>query len=60
MKRWASSISDISSENRATGLFCFSATFSAMLQTIDDFPIAGLAAITIRLPDWKPPVIWSS
>ena len=50
MKRWASSISDISSENSATALSAFTATFSAMLQTIADFPIAGLPAITIRLP----------
>ena len=44
MKRWASSISDISSENSATGLSCLTATFSAMLQTSALFPIAGRAA----------------
>ena len=33
MKRWASSVSDISSENRATGSSYFSAAFSAMFVT---------------------------
>ena len=59
MKRWASSISDISSENSATGFLPTRATFSAMLQTAADFPIAGLPASTIRFPGWKPPVMWS-
>ena len=59
MKRWASSISDISREKRATGLLCFMATFWAKSQTRVDFPMAGLAAITIRLPGWKPPVLSS-
>src|SRR5688572_25174134 len=36
MKRWASSVSDISSEKNATGFFAFQATFSAMLQTSAD------------------------
>ena len=48
-KRWASSVTDISSENSATGLFAFSATFSAMLVTSALFPIDGRAASTIRL-----------
>ena len=60
MKRCASSVSDISSEKKATGRFAFHATFSAMLQTRLDLPIAGRAAITIRLPGWKPPVMSSS
>ena len=60
MKRWASSVSDISSEKNATGRFAFQATFSAMLQTRLDLPIAGRAARTIRLPGWKPPVSSSS
>ena len=59
MKRWASSISDISSEKKATGFRCLMATFSAMSQTSVDLPIAGRAAITIRLPGWKPPVLSS-
>jgi hypothetical protein len=50
MKRCASSTSDISSEKKATGIFCFTATFSAMLATQALFPIAGRAAITIRFP----------
>src|SRR5881628_2958251 len=56
MKRWASSVSDISSENRATGLPYSTAAFSATLITNADFPIEGLAASTIRLPGWRPPV----
>ena len=59
MKRWASSTSDISSEKNATGRFRFTATFSAMLATSADLPIAGLAATMIRFPGWKPPVIAS-
>ena len=55
MKRWASSASDISSEKKATGFPCLEATFSAMLQTSADLPSEGRAAITIRLPGWKPP-----
>ena len=35
------------------------ATFSAMLATSADLPIAGRAATMIRLPGWKPPVIAS-
>ena len=50
MNRCASSVSDISSEKKATGRFVFQATFSAMLQTRLDLPIAGRAASTIRLP----------
>ena len=50
MKRWASSTSDISSEKKATGSPCLTATFSAMFATQALFPIAGRAAITIRLP----------
>ena len=49
MKRWASSVTDISSENSATGLLVFSATFSAMLVTSALLPIEGRAASTIRL-----------
>ena len=62
MKRWASSDSLISRENRATGRGrsgC-SATFSAMLVTNADLPIEGRAAMMIMLPGWKPPVISSS
>ena len=59
MKRWASSPSDISSENSATALSDVSAAFSAKLAMSADFPIAGLAARMIRLPGWKPPVMLS-
>ena len=59
MKRCASSTSDISSEKKATGMSCFTATFSAMLATSALLPIAGRAATMIRLPGWKPPVIAS-
>ena len=45
MKRWASSVSDISSENRATGLPYLTAAFSAMLVTSADLPIDGRAAM---------------
>ena len=48
MKRWASSVSDISSENRATGFPSLTATFSAMFVTSALFPIDGRAASTIR------------
>ena len=60
-KRWASSASAISSENSATGrgAWCSTAAFSAMLQTSALLPIAGRAAMMIRLPGWKPPVISS-
>ena len=58
-KRWASSASAISRENSATGLPCSTAAFSAMLQTSALLPIAGRAAMMIRLPGWKPPVISS-
>ena len=60
MKRWASSDSDISSENSATAFFAPSAAFSAKLAIRADFPIDGRAARMIRLPGWKPPVIVSS
>ena len=56
--RWASSDSDISSENSATPLPA-RAAFSAMLTTSADLPIDGRAASTIRLPGWKPPVLSS-
>ena len=56
MKRCASSVSDISSENRATGLPWSIAAFSAMLVASVLLPIEGRAASTIRLPGWKPPV----
>ena len=59
MKRCASSVSDISSENSATGTPWSIAAFSAMLVASVLFPIAGRAATTIRLPGWKPPVSWS-
>ena len=59
MKRWASSDSDISSENSATALCAPSAAFSAKLAISADFPIDGRAARMIRLPGWKPPVILS-
>ena len=61
MKRCASSASDISSENSATGRgsSLSSATFSAMFVTSADLPIDGRAAMMIRLPGWKPPVIAS-
>ena len=55
-KRCASSDSDISSENSATGLGLLvgsptpSTAFSAMLATSADFPIEGRAATMIRLP----------
>ena len=58
-KRCASSASDISSENSATGLPCSIAAFSAMFVTSADLPIEGRAAMMIRLPGWKPPVISS-
>ena len=58
-KRWASSASAISRQNSATGLPCSTAAFSAMLQTSALLPIAGRAAMMIRLPGWKPPVISS-
>ena len=57
--RWASSASAISSENSATGLPCSTAAFSAMLHTSALLPIAGRAAMMIRFPGWKPPVISS-
>ena len=50
MKRCASSASDISSEKKAAGLPALDATWSAMLVTAADLPMAGLAAITIRFP----------
>ncbi len=50
MKRWASSPSDISSENSATAWPWSTAAFSAMLVARAHLPIAGLAASTIRLP----------
>ena len=50
MKRWASSVSDISSENSATGRLWSTAAFWAMLVTSADLPMAGLAARTIRFP----------
>ncbi len=56
MKRCASSVSDISSENSATGRSWSIAAFSAMFVTSADLPIEGRAASTIRLPGWKPPV----
>ena len=61
MKRWASSASDISRLNSATGRgwSLSSATFSAMFVTSADLPIDGRAARTMRLPGWKPPVISS-
>ena len=59
MKRCASSVSDISSENSATGLPCLTATFSAMLATSALLPIDGRAASTIRFDFWKPPVMSS-
>ncbi len=61
MKRCASSASDISRLNSATapGVVGCSATFSAMFVTRLDFPIDGRAAMMIRLPGWKPPVISS-
>ena len=59
MKRWASSVSDISRLNSATGLPWLMAAFSAMLVTRQLLPIDGRAAITIRLPGWRPPVIAS-
>ncbi len=59
MKRWASSPSDISSENSATALPWSTAAFSAMQVASVDLPIAGRAASTIRLPGWKPPVMSS-
>ena len=59
MKRWASSASDISSENSATALLAPSAAFSAKLAISADLPIDGRAARMIRLPGWKPPVIAS-
>ena len=58
MNRWASSDSDISSENSATGRPASDA-FSAMLATSADLPIDGRAASTTRLPGWKPPVFSS-
>ena len=59
MKRCASSVSDISSENSATGRPCLTATFSAMLATSALLPIEGRAASTIRFDFWKPPVMSS-
>jgi hypothetical protein len=59
MNLCASSTSDISSEKKATGRSRLTATFSAMLATKADFPMAGLAATMIRFPGWKPPVIAS-
>ena len=56
MKRWASSVSDISSEKSATGTPWSMAAFSAMFVASVDLPIEGRAASTIRLPGWKPPV----
>ena len=56
MKRCASSVSDISSENSATGLPWSTAAFSAMFVTNALLPMLGRAAITIRLPGWRPPV----
>jgi hypothetical protein len=50
MKRCASSASDISSENSATGTPWSIAAFSAMLVARLLFPIDGLAATTIRFP----------
>ena len=41
MKRWASSDSDISSENSATAFLCSSAAFSQKLAISADFPIDG-------------------
>ena len=57
MKRCASSGSDISRLKSATGLPKLIAAFSAMQVTSEDLPIEGRAAMTIRLPGWKPPVI---
>src|SRR3954447_20473258 len=61
MKRCASSASDISRLNSATGRgrSLLSATFSAMFVTSADLPMDGRAASTMRLPGWKPPVIAS-
>ncbi len=59
MNRWASSPSDISSENSATAFFASSAAFSAKFAISADLPIEGRAARMIRLPGWKPPVIVS-
>ena len=50
MKRRASSVSDISRLNRATGFEWLIAAFSAMFVTRQLLPIDGRAAITIRLP----------
>ena len=55
-KRCASSVSDISSENSATGTPASTAAYSAMFVAAALFPIDGRAASTIRLPGWKPPV----
>ena len=59
-KRWASSASDISSENSATGLVGVRARRSRRCwPPARDLPIDGRAARMIRLPGWKPPVISS-
>ena len=58
-KRWASSVSDISSENIATARPWSMAAFSAMLVTNALLPMLGRAATMMRLPGWKPPVISS-
>ena len=55
-KRCASSVSDISSENSATGTPASTAAYSAMFVAAALFPIDGRAASTIRLPGWNPPV----
>src|SRR5204863_2101164 len=55
MKRCASSASDISRLKNATAFPYLEATLSAMLQTSADLPSDGRAAMTIRLPGWKPP-----
>src|SRR5438876_293323 len=49
MNRWASSVSDISSENIATAWPWSTAAFWAMFVTSADLPIAGLAARLLEL-----------
>ena len=48
---------DISKLNIATGVFAFNAAFAAIFKANADFPIAGLAAISISSEPCRPAVL---
>src|SRR4029450_11745614 len=59
ISRCVTSDFDISSGNRATGVFERTPRFAAMPSPSADLPMLGRAATMIRLPGWKPPVMRS-